>query len=159
MAPPIPAQAFPTPEPHIQENRTKILVVDDEENVRQLLRDILETGDYQVSLAAGGREALALFDANKFDGVFTDIGMPGMNGWELAQAIRQRDQQIPLAVITGWGDAVGSDKQHEAEVDWVVTKPFNADRILELAREVSKRREPGATFIGTPHKVDAVLTV
>ena len=64
-----------------------------------------------------------------------------MSGWELAHAIRERNQQIPLAVITGWGDVVGSDQQHKAQVDWVVTKPFTAGRIAELALEVSKRRE------------------
>src|SRR5437588_224401 len=88
-----------------------ILVVDDEAQVRELLHDILESEGYNVVLAEGGREALLLFDAGNFDGVFTDIGMPGMSGWELARAIRERNQQIPLAVITGWGEAVGSDDQ------------------------------------------------
>ena len=67
--------------------------------------------------------------------------MPEMSGWELAHAIRERNRQIPLAVITGWGDAVGSDEQKTAQVDWVVTKPFTANRIAELAHEVSQRRE------------------
>ena len=64
-------------------------MVDDEEQVRELLRDILESEGYKVSVAAGGREALSLFDANYFDAVFTDVGMPGMSGWELARAIRE----------------------------------------------------------------------
>ena len=113
-----------------------ILVVDDEEPVRELLRDILETQGCRVYLAPGGREALALLDAREFDGVFTDVGMPGMSGWELAQAIRGRNQQIPIAVVTGWGGAVGSNKQKEAGVDWVVTKPFTTERICELAEEI-----------------------
>ena len=91
-----------------------ILVVDDEEPVRELLRDILETQGCRVYLAPGGREALALFEARDFDGIFTDVGMPGMSGWELAQAIRGQNQLIPIAVVTGWGGAVGSNKQKEA---------------------------------------------
>jgi FixJ family two-component response regulator len=67
------------------------------------------------------------------------VGMPGLSGWELAHAIRQRNETIPIAVITGWGEAVGSDEQKEALVDWVVTKPFRAERISELAQEISKR--------------------
>ena len=47
---------------------------------------------------------------------------------------------MPLAVITGWGDAVGSHEQRAAGVDWVVTKPFDADRIAELAADASRRR-------------------
>jgi signal transduction histidine kinase/CheY-like chemotaxis protein len=125
----------------LQPNRATILVVDDEADVRELLRDILESEGHEVVVASGGREALSLFDAKNFDAVFTDIGMPGMSGWELARAIRERNRQIPLAVITGWGDAVGSDEQKNAQVDWVVTKPFRADKVAELAREVSSRRD------------------
>ena len=120
-----------------------ILVVDDEEPVRELLRDILEAQGCRVYLAPGGREALALFEARDFDGVFTDVGMPGMSGWELAQAIRGENRKIPIAVVTGWGGAVGSNKQKEAGVDWVVTKPFTAERISELAEEI--RRMSAAT--------------
>ena len=119
----------------------KILVVDDEEPVRELLRDLLEADGFRVYLAPGGREALSLFAVQQFDGVFTDVGMPGMSGWELAHAIRQRNENIPIAVITGWGEAVGSDEQKQARVDWVVTKPFRAERISELAQEICKKRK------------------
>jgi signal transduction histidine kinase/ActR/RegA family two-component response regulator len=122
-------------------NQPKILVVDDEEAVRELLRDLLESEGFRVYLAPGSREALSLFEANQFDGMFTDVGMPGMSGWELAHAIRQRNETIPIAVITGWGEAVGSDEQREARVDWVITKPFRAERISELAEEICKRRD------------------
>jgi len=74
-----------------------------------------------------------------FDAVFTDIGMKGMSGWELARAIRERDGAMPLAVITGWGDAVGSGERSAARVDWVVTKPFDAAQVLAIAREVARR--------------------
>jgi signal transduction histidine kinase/ActR/RegA family two-component response regulator len=122
------------------EHQPNILVVDDEESVRELLRDLLENEGCRVYLADGGREALALFDARQFDAVFTDIGMPGMSGWELARAIRERSEMIPIAVITGWGQAVGSNEQKEAGVDWVVTKPFTMARITELAQEIQRRR-------------------
>ncbi|MEP6570425.1 MAG: response regulator [Acidobacteriota bacterium] len=118
----------------------QILVVDDEEAVRELLQELLELEGFRVNVARGGREALNLFAAKSFDGVFTDVGMPGMSGWELAHAIRQCNKTIPIAVITGWGEAVGSDEQREARVDWVITKPFHADRISELANEICKRR-------------------
>jgi len=121
------------------QNQPTMLVVDDEETVRDLLGDILESAGWKVIPAPGGREALALFDSCHFDGVFTDVGMPGMKGWELAQAIRQRNSAIPIAVITGWGEAVGSDEQKAADVDWVVTKPFSAERIFELTAEINSR--------------------
>jgi CheY-like chemotaxis protein len=124
-----------------QSCQTKILVVDDQAYVRDLLRDILEKEGCQVTVAAGGHEALSLFDKQDFDAIFTDVGMPVMNGWELSQAVRDRDKDIPLAVITGWGEAVGSNERKAARVDWVVAKPFDTPQIAEIAQEVFRRRE------------------
>jgi signal transduction histidine kinase/ActR/RegA family two-component response regulator len=121
-----------------QARRLRILVVDDETLLREILGEMLQREGHEVRLAEGGRHALELFDAESFDAVFTDIGMPGMNGWELARSIRARDGRIPIAAITGWGNAVGAQEQSEAGVDWVVTKPFTAARISELAHEVSR---------------------
>jgi FixJ family two-component response regulator len=70
--------------------------------------------------------------------VFTDVGMPGMSGWELAREIRELNPQVPIAVITGWGEAVGSNEQRAAGVNWVVAKPFTADRIAELVHEINR---------------------
>ena len=127
---------------------TRILVVDDEENVRELLRDVLESEGYQVTLASGGREALEAFgDGSGFDELFTDVGMQGMSGWELARAVREIDAKIPVAVVTGWGEAVGSGERTAAQVDWVVTKPFEAAQVLAIAREVARRSEARAKGI------------
>jgi signal transduction histidine kinase/ActR/RegA family two-component response regulator len=129
---------------HAAEGGLKILVVDDEPAVRELLCDMLASRGHAARAAASGPEALRLFREGDFDAVFTDIGMPGMSGWELAHAVRELDAQLPLAVITGWGEAVGSAEQKAARVDWVVTKPFTAARIAELAAEIAakRRREP-----------------
>lgn len=127
----------------------RLLVVDDEDFVRDLLREILEGEQCEVQVAESGAKALSLFREMEFDGVFTDIGMPGMSGWELAREIRQLKPQIPIAVITGWGEAVGSNEQKAAGVDWVVAKPFTAGRIAELVNEISRpsgRQEP-LTFV------------
>ena len=124
----------------VKSSQTRILVVDDEEYVRDLLRDILEKEGCEAIVAEGGRQALSLFDNENFDAVFTDVGMPDMNGWELSRALRQRDSKIPVAIITGWGEAVGSQERQAAQVDWVVTKPFETPQIAEMAREVLRRR-------------------
>ena len=120
--------------------KTTVLVVDDEDFVRDLLKDILECEGCEVYVATDGTEALDMFAKTQVDCVFTDVGMPGMSGWELAQAIREKNQAIPIAVITGWGEAVGSNEQKAAGVDWVVAKPFTADRICELIKSVNEKR-------------------
>jgi signal transduction histidine kinase/CheY-like chemotaxis protein len=128
----------PSPEEHA---KPRLLIVDDEDFVRDLLQDILEGEDCDVRLATSGSEALAMFREFPFDAVCTDVGMPGMSGWELAREIRHLNQKIPIAVITGWGEAVGSNEQKAAGVDWIIAKPFTADRIAELVRDVNRRRE------------------
>ena len=121
-----------------ERSRTRLLVVDDESFVRELLGDILEGEQCDVCLAESGSEALSVFREKEFDGIFTDVGMPGMSGWELAREIRQINKEIPIAVITGWGEAVSSNEVKAAGVDWVVAKPFTADRITELVCEVNQ---------------------
>ncbi|HEU5130529.1 MAG TPA: ATP-binding protein, partial [Pyrinomonadaceae bacterium] len=124
-----------------ERSRTRMLVVDDEDFVRELLGEMLEAEHCDVYLAENGNEALAAFRDMEFDGVFTDVGMPGMSGWELAREIRQINASIPIAVITGWGEAVGSHEQKAAGVDWIVAKPFTADRIAELVRDIDSARQ------------------
>jgi CheY-like chemotaxis protein len=120
---------------------TTILVVDDEARVRNLLKEILEESGYEVQVASDALEGLNLFKNNAFDAVFTDIGMPGMSGWELSRAIREINGEIPLALITGWGQIVSSEEKAAAEIDWVLTKPFSMADILQLAEEVARRKK------------------
>ena len=147
VEPVLPEVTAPACEPSPEPLLIRMLVVDDEDFVRDLLRDILEGENCEVCVAESGSEALSLFKENEFDGVFTDVGMPGMSGWELAREIRQINKQIPIAVITGWGEAVGSHEQKAAGVDWVVAKPFTADRISELVRDLSRRVEKNSRAI------------
>ena len=138
VAPVLPKITAPAGEASGEQAPAKLLVVDDEDFVRDLLREILEGENCDVCVAASGSEALSVFGEMEFDGVFTDIGMPGMSGWELAREIRQTNKTIPIAVITGWGEAVASHEQKAAGVDWVVAKPFTADRIAELVRDIQR---------------------
>jgi signal transduction histidine kinase/ActR/RegA family two-component response regulator len=137
----VPAKlSAPTPLPAHSEGGLRILVVDDEDYVRELLSDILTREGCEVALAAEGREALRLFESGVFDAVFTDVGLPGMSGWELSRAIRERDKEIALAVITGWGDTVSPEEQSAAQADWVIPKPFSVERIADLVNEISQRK-------------------
>lgn len=117
--------------------RAKILVIDDEEYVRELLRDVLEAEGCRVVTAGDGLEALSLFEGTRIAGVFTDVGLPGMSGWELARELRLRSPALPIAIITGWGDSIGTDKQRAAGIEWIVTKPFSVERIVTIARSIA----------------------
>jgi signal transduction histidine kinase len=119
----------------------RILVVEDEDFVRDLMREILEESAHHVITASNGNEALDLLSRADVDAVFTDVGLPGMNGWELAKQIRAARPELPIAIITGWGDAVGSDELREQHINWVVTKPFTVERLMNLAGEVVRQRD------------------
>jgi CheY-like chemotaxis protein len=117
-------------------------VVDDETHVREVLIEALEAEGCEVVSAQSGEIALALFDQHegRFDGIFTDIGMPEMTGWELVSEIRQRSQTMPIAIISGWADAISLETKNAVKADWVVAKPFDLDRISQIAQEIAQRR-------------------
>jgi CheY-like chemotaxis protein len=120
-----------------------VLVVDDEPAVRDVLQEALETEGYEVLTAENGEQALKHFDdrKGKLDIVFTDIGMPGMSGWDLARAIRKRSPKIPLAIVSGWAEAISCEARQEIKAEWVVPKPFALSSITEIAKEAASRRQ------------------
>jgi signal transduction histidine kinase/FixJ family two-component response regulator len=124
------------------EDKIRVLVVDDETAVREVLREALEAEGCEVIVAESGEMALKLYDASagKVDVVFTDIGMPEMSGWELASEIRKRSETIPLAIVSGWADAISCDARQAIKADWVVSKPFDIAIIASIANEVAARR-------------------
>jgi len=123
-------------------DKIRVLVVDDETAVREVLREALEAEGCEVVVAESGEIALKLYDAagGKLDVVFTDIGMPEMSGWELASEIRKRSETIPLAIVSGWADAISCDARQAIKADWVVSKPFDIAIIAGIANEVAERR-------------------
>ena len=124
------------------EDKIRVLVVDDETAVREVLREALEAEGCEVVVAESGEAALKIYDARagKLDIVFTDIGMPEMSGWELASEIRKRSESIPLAIVSGWADAISCDARQAIKADWVVSKPFDIATISGIANEVAARK-------------------
>jgi len=124
-------------------DRLRVLVVDDEAVVRDVLQEALEQDGCEVLAADSGEEALKLYDENKgqIDLVFTDIGMSEMSGWELVTAIRKRSETIPLAIVSGWAEAISWDTRNAAKADWVISKPFDISKISKIANEIAERKK------------------
>jgi len=131
-----------TPVTALSDDKVRVLVVDDEIHVREVLIESLEAEGCEVVAAQSGEIALALYEqyGGKFDAVFTDIGMPDMNGWELCTEIRQRSRTIPLAIISGWADAISVQTRNAVSADWVVAKPFDINKICDIAQEIAQRK-------------------
>ena len=129
-----------------RKEKTSILIIEDEEDIRILLSDILSSEGHKVTMASDGKEGLAIFKRGKFDLVFTDLGMPGMSGWEVASAVKKGDPEVIVAIITGWNIQFDNDELRKTDVDLIANKPFKVDQILTLtqkALEIRDKRKKG----------------
>ena len=83
-----------------------------------------------------GEEGLERFKDSHFDIVFTDLGMPGISGWEVARAVRAMREDIPIVMVTGWGVGISQEEMDENCVDEVLPKPFDIDFVLDLVQRI-----------------------
>jgi PAS domain S-box-containing protein len=136
--PAVPEPQWPvSSSPPVKKRRgARVLVIDDEAHIRDILSRILSKAEHQVSLATSGEEGLQLFQEKEFDLVLTDLGMPRMSGWEVCQAIKQAKPQIPVGMITGWGAEVEQAQIEAKGVDFLIFKPFDFTHILDKVAEV-----------------------
>ncbi|NIO05183.1 MAG: PAS domain S-box protein [Proteobacteria bacterium] len=116
--------------------KANILVIDDEPEIRNSLCEILSLEGHRVMVAKNGKEGLSAFRANEFDMVLTDLGMPGMSGWQLAKKIKSLNPRTPVAIITGWGLEPDPQQMKETGVDLFIAKPFRIGEIRKLVTDV-----------------------
>jgi PAS domain S-box-containing protein len=125
-------QVKPIPE---EQRKAKILVIEDEENVRDILSAILIEGGHQVETAIDGSQGIEMFEKKEFDLVFSDLGMPGMSGWQVAEKIKSINKNVPVALITGWNVEQKESEMRESGVDLIVYKPFEVKQVFKLVQE------------------------
>jgi signal transduction histidine kinase/ActR/RegA family two-component response regulator len=121
----------------------RILVVDDDQTVREVLRDMLVALGHQVVEFGSGEEALRGYQAGLYDLILTDLGMPGVTGWKLAQTVRALDRTVTISLVTGWGSEVRPETLQRAGVDHVVSKPFTLEDVVAVTR-LAAERDPSA---------------
>ncbi len=131
----------PLPEPTLTGSSCRILVGDDEANVRETLVELLVTLGHEVVQAGSGEEILARFEPGRFDLVFTDLGMPDMSGWEVTRRIRERDPAVPVVLVTGWGNQIGVEEAREQGVSRVLAKPFTVQKVTSAIAEIQGARK------------------
>ncbi|MBI4608847.1 MAG: GAF domain-containing protein [Candidatus Rokubacteria bacterium] len=137
------SQDFATEEktPHVPQpgGGARVLVIDDEAEVREVVRDLLREHGYTVIEAAEGAEGLTRCEREPVNLVLSDVSMPGMSGWEVAAAFRQRFPTVPVGFITGWGDQLDPRQLERHRVRFVLAKPFVANDVLQqVARALNE---------------------
>ena len=117
----------------------KILIIDDEEMVRDVLRQTLEREGYQVEAAADGERGLDLFQSWRPDLVITDILMPGKEGLETIRELRAADPDVQIIAISGGGDRGDLNFLRAASMFGAVrtlSKPISRDDLLPMVRDI-----------------------
>jgi CheY-like chemotaxis protein len=99
-----------------------------------------------VTAAGDGRQGLEIFASRVFDMVFTDLGMPGMSGWEVATEVKKIAPDVAVALITGWGINLDKEDMEKSSVDHILNKPFTVEDIVRLVHEALAHKNPYPHF-------------
>lgn len=116
----------------------KILVVEDDRAVRNLISTTLQINDYEYDLAIDGKNALQLMTSNKYDIVFIDLGLPDIDGIEIIKKFRDFST-TPIIVISARTNDEDKIEALDAGADDFLTKPFNVDELLARVRSTLRR--------------------
>ncbi|MDH4158154.1 MAG: response regulator [candidate division Zixibacteria bacterium] len=121
----------------IKLDRLRILVVDDDDQIREILKDMLILEGHQARACPDGYAALAALEQEPYDFMITDLGMPGMSGLDLAGMVHESYPDIPIAMITGWGTQLDSEEVKAKGVGAVLSKPFHLKDVKTLLQDLA----------------------
>lgn len=124
----------------------RILFIEDEGRSREVLAKIVEVAGHKITLASSGAEGLEMLKGMEFDVLFTDLSMPGMNGWQVAERAKEIDPRIPIVLCTGWGVEVDQRLAEECGIDFIVAKPFEVSQILDVVGKAVELRRRSRGF-------------
>jgi CheY-like chemotaxis protein len=124
---------------------TSVLLVEDDEDNRELMAEVLTVAGYTVHSVSSGAEALRTLSERPVDVVVTDLGMPGMGGLEMARVAKSIAPAVPVVVVTGWAERDDVEQARGREVDSVLLKPVDPESLTEaVAGSLAGRsRSPG----------------
>ncbi len=125
------------------QNSHNILVIDDDPALAGIMQRILQLQGHKVTRASSGAQGLELFRQNDgfFDMVFTDLSMPEMSGYEVAKAIKEADQRVVVAFITGWGNELTLETLEGRGVDLFISKPYRIDDVASMVKKAVEIRQ------------------
>ncbi len=117
----------------------RVLLVEDDEDNRELMAEVLASSGCVVLSAANGQDGLKKLAENSVDVVVTDVGMPGMGGLEMARAAKALAPRVPVVIVTGWAERDDITNARGREVDAVLIKPVDPDALTKTVSDVARR--------------------
>ncbi|MGM9925969.1 MAG: response regulator [Bacillus sp. (in: firmicutes)] len=139
------------------DNNVKILVVDDEERIRRLLKMYLEREEYIIEEAEDGNEALLKANANDYDLILLDIMMPGKDGIEVCRELREK-KSTPVIMLTAKGEEINRVQGFEVGTDDYIVKPFSPREVV-LRVKALLRRSSKTSYIQTDTTTKDVIVL
>eukprot|EP01156_Anaeramoeba_ignava_P009913 Anaeramoba_ignava/a478447_17.p4 GENE.a478447_17~~a478447_17.p4 ORF type:complete len:122 (+),score=7.63 a478447_17:1950-2315(+) len=115
-----------------------ILVVDDEENIREIISEFLQTLGYNVVEASNGEEAIIACSKTKFHLIISDIRMPKMNGLKLLKAIKTYMPDLPVILMTGYQPSKAQEESLSTKADGYLLKPFSLNSLRQSILKIFK---------------------
>src|SRR5436309_8036084 len=129
----------------------RVLVVEDEEPVRTLLKDAFSAEGHSVTEAVTGAEALKLLDEKNFDLLVCDLGLPELSGLHVARWVKEFRPELPVIIASGYSEMIATEDYDKARIDEVIRKPFAVTDVLERAhRLLSNQSESAAENVVIP---------
>jgi two-component system alkaline phosphatase synthesis response regulator PhoP len=113
---------------------TKLLIIDDEPDAVNMMKDFLAARGYQIAAAYDGEEGLRKFDSENPDLVICDIRMPKKDGFQFLQELRTSRKWVPVIIITALSEPVNILKGYDFEADYYITKPINLPEVLKAVQ-------------------------
>src|SRR6202165_1197536 len=117
----------------------RVLIVEDERKMAELLKEGLEEGKQLVSIAFDGRAGLEFANSSDFDAIVLDLMLPGLDGFEVARRLRKRQNQTPILVLTARDAIADIAKALDLGADDYLTKPFSFVELLARLRALARR--------------------
>lgn len=117
----------------------KILIVEDDKDLNKTLEIFLRNEEFEISTCFDGLEALSLLNQDKFDLILTDIMMPNLDGFSLAEKIRSKDKVTPIIFMSAKDDKISKQLGFKLEIDDYITKPFDIDELVMRIKAILRR--------------------
>lgn len=119
--------------------KEKILVVEDDKDIQEIVAEILKAEGYEVVTAGNGLEGYTHFKEDEPDLIILDVMMPKMDGYQMAKLVRQKDQAIPIIMLTALEEEYDEIKGFEIGVDDYIAKPFSFNILIKRVKAVLRR--------------------
>ena len=124
----------------MEQNGLRVLLVEDDEDNRELMAEVLAASGYEVLPAASGQDGLRMLAEHSIDVLVTDVGMPGMGGLEVARAAKAIAPTVPVVIVTGWAERENITSARGREVDAVLIKPVDPDTLTAAVGDAIRAR-------------------